>query len=244
MGNPIELRVAATDKEGDALQVVEYRLGARFLGRALAPPWVLAWTPDASVPLGQTNVTARVRAADGSSGQATRRVIISNGNHAPVFAWSERPDDQERIPFGQSATFTVLVSDPDAGDAVHALQATIRGTQVPVHWDATTGRATVVWTATGSGLTRIDFSATDLHGAASSINTSVIVDQPPRLTLIHPADGHIRLEPGQQVFVELNADDPEGDPIDRITATWEGGGRTLWERVDYALPPIDLSWQL
>lgn len=212
-GVALELVVSASDVDGDAL---EYRLDAAPAGAVIdAQTGRITWT--ASGP--GTDVLFTVTVSDGvaqSSGSFTVSVLPAGGaNRAPLAV-----ADIASVQQGTSVLIDVLANDVDPEGAALAIDALVQ----PVHGSAVVESGRVRYTP-ADGFTGTDsfrYTVVDPEGASAQGTVTVTVVPGNRAPVVQ-AIADLELVEGTELRLQVQANDPEGDPLSyRLIAAPDG----------------------
>ncbi|HEX7077587.1 MAG TPA: putative Ig domain-containing protein [Candidatus Eisenbacteria bacterium] len=214
-GSLLAFTVAASDPDGDAitsLAASPLPAGATFTANASATSGTLAWTPTI---LQGGSYTVTFTAANALSGTASTTISVdATTDRPPIVQAPAKLDVNENA----LLTFMVSASDPD-GDAIFSLTASPlpAGASFTANVAHTSG--TFSWTPSFSqrGTYNVTFTASNaLSGSAvTQINVATNPDRAPAVTA--PATENA-CEAVLLAFT-VSASDPDGDPINSLTAS-------------------------
>jgi hypothetical protein len=146
--------------------------------------------------------------AAGARDEVDVYVEVLAANRAPVLTAPERV----RVREGETIAFDVLATDPD-GDALSIEVGSRTTLPADLSWQQTGGGVAVLW-ATGfasSGTWPVVVSAIDSHGARSTVEVSLVVDEVNRAPWVETlSDDENGFQSGEIVY---EAHDPDGDPV-------------------------------
>ncbi len=224
-GSMLTMTVSASDPDNEPITSLTADLsslppghGATFVPNATKTAGTLTWTPDPDQTLSSLyNVT--FRAANALS--ATRSTAITV-DRAPVLIAPESVIANE----GQPLTITVTASDPDAGQPIIALEADLSelpaGHNAVFTPNASHTAGVLQWTPgfdDAPGPYTVAFTA--INTITHSTTTTIEVHESNQ-PLIVTAPATWRTTDGGAVSFTVTAADPDGEPIDSLSADLSG----------------------
>ncbi len=153
----------------------------------------------------------------------TRTITVGDGVNQPPEGIITLPVGDVTIAAGESVFFEGTADDPD-------------GDPVTVLWDFGDGESSTDLspgdhTYEDSGTYTVTFTATDDQGLSDptpDTRTATVgagANQPPEGVITSPT-GDVTIMPGESVFFEGTADDPDGDPVTVLWDFGDGGSST------------------
>ncbi|MGE5178558.1 MAG: Ig-like domain-containing protein [Bacteroidota bacterium] len=215
-GMLITFTVSAVDPDGDA--IVSFTAsgsavtaGGTFVSNASHTSGTFSWTP----ALGQTgSFSVTFTASNALSGSATTAIQVNNVEHPPVVA----APSFVNFPEATTSSFTVTANDPD-GDPISSLTASgtaiTAGATFASNASNTSGTLTWTTTFTQAGSYSVTFIASNaLTGSATTSICVGCVDRAPMVL----APAAVTVNTLTLLTFTVTAGDPDGDPINSLTA--------------------------
>jgi parallel beta-helix repeat protein len=208
----LTLSITASDPDGDpiaSLTATGLPPGATFTADPGNLSGTLSWTPDFTQA---GSYTVSFTASNATSGADTTVITVTNNDRAPVVTAPATANGTEN----QAISVPVTAADPD-GDTITSLTAL--GLPAGATFTADPGNlsGTLSWTPdfTQAGVAAISFVAANaLTGADTTEVTVTNTDRAPVVTA--PATAGV--QENQPLSLAVTAADPDGDPIDSLTA--------------------------
>ncbi|MDH4276159.1 MAG: Ig-like domain-containing protein, partial [Gammaproteobacteria bacterium] len=205
----IVFNATATDSDGTVTKV-EFYSGTTLLGLSTAPPYTFTWS---NVPGGSYSLTAM--AYDNLGISATSLPVAITVEQAPSVSLTSPVNGAVVV---APATMTLTADAADSDGTINKVEfyngATLVGT-------ATTAPYTYAWSNVAAGNYTLKAKAYDDLGVSTmSSSVSLIVNQPPTVTLVSPTEGASYYDPAT-IMLTANAADSDG-MIARVEFYWGG----------------------
>lgn len=205
-GAPVTVTAHAIDSDGSVTSVVFYA-GGTALGTVTAAPWQIT-VPD--LPAGSIALSAVATDDRGATARsAWVQVSITPPGTDPPDLEILSPVHGSIVLQGEDVPFIIAASDPDGvvESVTISLGDTVLATLTSEPWNWT-------WVAPPAGRHRLAVVATDDAGSTRSISGwTVIVNQPPQVTITAPSDGAVILQ-DTETLVQVAASDSDGQVVE------------------------------
>ncbi len=201
----ITINASASDADGTITKVEFYRDGA-LLGSDTTAPYSYVWT---SATAGTYVLTAKATDNLGAVKVSAPVTITVNPNRPPTVAITS-PSSGAQLVGGSIVTIAATATDSDGtvGKVEFYRDGALIGTD-------TTSPYSYAWATAETGTFVLTAKATDSKGGSTMsapVTVTVVVNQPPSVSLTAPDNGQIFISPSSLPNVLLGADaaDPDG----------------------------------
>lgn len=197
----ISIQASASDSDG-AITKVEFFNGSTKLGEATSSPYMFGWN---NVPAGSYTLTARATDDDeAATTSAPVNITVGQTVNTPPTVSITSPTNG--TVFTAPATFTLQASASDNDGSISQVEFFVGSASVGV--DASSPYSAAV-SSLAAGNYNLAAVATDDDGAKATNSVSIIVNNPPTVSITSPTNNSVFTAPAD-VTLQASASDADG----------------------------------